>query len=306
MVNSFAELRNTNRQKNLDRLSQQLADASSSKKGFQDPRYWKCTVDAAGNGNAIIRFLPPSQGEDCPWVQIWSHGFKGPTGLYYIDKSLTTIGKNDPVGEYNSKLWAKGTEDSKQQARNQKRKLEFHSNILVIKDPGKPENEGKVFLFQYGKKIFDKINRLANPGIEGIPRVDAFDLVTGADFHLIQCKVDKWPNYDQSQFGPQRPLFVKGDTTEPDFDRMEKVWTTQYKLQPLIDPKEFSSYDVLLAKFNKVMGFNQLPPNDEDEKEPPFEPDMPEPSIDEIMKGSGGDEVDDVSQKYFQDIADRA
>ena len=108
-----------------------------------DPNLWKPTVDKVGNGYAVIRFLP-SEG-DVPWVRYWDHGFKGPTGKWYIEKSLTSIGQSDPLGELNSRLWNSGREKDRDQVRRQKRRLHYVTNILVVSDPSAPENEGKVF-----------------------------------------------------------------------------------------------------------------------------------------------------------------
>jgi hypothetical protein len=176
------------------------------KKSYDDDRIWKLTPDKAGNASAVIRFLPRTEGDELPFVKIFSHSFQGPTGKWYIENSLTTLGENDPVGELNSKLWNSGSEANKEVARKQKRKLSFIANIYVVSDPAKPENNGKVFLFKFGKKIFDKIMDKARPTFAEDQPVNVFDLWEGADFKLRMRKVDGYPNYDQSVFSDPSAL----------------------------------------------------------------------------------------------------
>jgi hypothetical protein len=244
---SFAQLKK-NRSKSLENLSQQLEKMTS--KGYSDPdkeKYWNITRDAAGNGFAIIRFLPATEGEDIPFIPIWDHAFKGPGG-WYIEKSLTTLKQDDPVSKYNGQLWNSGNEKDKEQARKQKRRLKYHSNILVIKDPANPENEGKVFLFAYGKKIFDKLNDMMNPQFEDETPVNPFDFWEGANFRLKIREVEGYPNYDKSEFDSPSALF------DGDDEKLEGVYAQIHRLQELHDPKNFKSYEELEARLHKALG----------------------------------------------------
>ncbi len=211
-----------------------------------DDRFWQPVVDKAGNGYAVIRFLPPSQNEEFPYVRIWNHGFQGPSGKWYIENSLTTIGQTDPVSELNTELWNSGSEANKEVARKQKRKLTYISNILIIKDPSNPENEGKVFLFKYGKKIFDKIKDLANPQFEDEKPVNIYDFDTGANFKLKIRNVEGYRNYDKSEFESPSPV-------SNDDDQLLKIWNSQHSLTQFLDPKHFKSYDELKKKLHMVL-----------------------------------------------------
>lgn len=246
MTMSFDALKK-NRSSSLDKLNNQLSQIAT--KSYSDPnegKFWKPTRDKAGNGFAIIRFLPPSAGEEMPFVRLWDHGFQGPTGLWYIENSLTTIGKDDPVSEFNSKLWNSGVEADKEQARKQKRRLKYVSNIYVVKDSGNPENDGKVFMYQFGKKIFDKLNDLMNPSFEDESPVNPFDFWEGANFRLKIRQFEGYPNYDKSEFDSPSPLFE-------DDDKLEGVWKQQHQLQELVDEKNFKSYGDLKAKLYRVL-----------------------------------------------------
>lgn len=250
MTTSFANLKRSS-QESLTKLTQELTKINNpTSKSSDDDRFWKPETDKAGNGSATIRFLPAPAGEDMPFVRVWDHGFQGPTGKWYIEKSLTTIGQNDPVAEYNSELWAVSDDDNsptRKQARAQKRRLHFISNILVIRDPANPANEGKVFLFQYGKKIFDKLNDLMNPQFEDEKAINPFDMWNGADFKLKIRKVEGYRNYDKSEFSPAAPI-------EGSDDELEAIWQKEHSLKSFVDPKNFKSYDELKAKLNGVLG----------------------------------------------------
>lgn len=245
----FAALKK-NRSKSLEKLTEQLEKIGS--KGYSDPnegKFWKPTRDSAGNGFAIIRFLPAPGDEDMPFIRIWDHGFQGPGG-WYIENSLTTINQDDPVSEFNSTLWNVSNDDEsaeRKQARKQKRRLKYISNIYVVKDSGNPDNEGKVFLFSYGKKIYDKLNDLMNPSFEDENPVNPFDLWDGANFRLKIRQFEGYANYDKSEFESASPLF-------DDDDKMEQVWKQSHSLQELLDPKNFKSYDELKAKLHRVLG----------------------------------------------------
>lgn len=237
---------------NLERLKKQI-DSYNNKlnttNSNDDERYWKAQVDKAGNGYAVIRFLPtpPVDGEDAyPWVREFSHGFKNEiTGKWYIEKSLTTLNLPDPVAELNYKLWATGTDANKELVRKQKRKLTYISNVLVISDPANPENEGKIFLFKYGKKIFDKIKEAMEPPFPDREAFDPFDLATGANFKLKIRKFEGYQNYDLSGF--DNPSKIKVDLTK------------LYSLQELVDPKNFKSYDQLKTQLERVLGNSVTP-----------------------------------------------
>ena len=250
---------------NLDRLTKEinkLNSPSESKKA--DERFWQPELDKSGNGTAVIRFLPVSSmdGEDkLPWIRLWNHGFKGPTGKWYIENSLTTLNQKDPVGELNSQLWNSSSDENspqRKQARDQKRRLTYISNIYVISDSKNPENEGKVFLFKYGKKIFDKITECMCPPFDeegrsqDHPKYDPtnafvpFDFWKGANFKLRIRTVDGYRNYDASSFDNPSPL--KKDDAE-----LEAIWNKQYSLQEFLAPSNFKSYDELKAKLNSVL-----------------------------------------------------
>jgi hypothetical protein len=235
-ANSFEKLN-----QELSKLNQNPAATSNGR----DDRVWSCQTDKAGNGYAVIRFLPAPQGEDVPFVRMFTHGFKGPGG-WYIENSLTTIGQQDPVSELNARLWNSGVESDKEIVRKQKRQLNYYSNIYVVKDPANPENEGKVFLFRYGKKIFDKLNDLMNPQFEDEEPVNPFDFWAGANFKLKIRKADGYSNYDKSEFESPGPL---GDD-----DELERIWKSQYSLTEVVSTKNFKSYDALKAKLDKVLG----------------------------------------------------
>jgi len=225
------------------------ANPESGQKSYEDTRFWKPERDKAGNATATIRFLARTEGDELPWVKLFSHGFKGPTGRWYIENSLTTIGQPDPVGELNSKLWNSTTDDqspARKQARDQKRKLSYISNILVINDPKHPENNGKVFLFKFGKKIFDKIMDKARPTFEDQDPVNVFDYWEGANFKLRIKMVDRFPNYDASEFEAVSPV------ADSDEEILEVV-NQQYKLSEFTDPKNFKSYDELKKKLEQVL-----------------------------------------------------
>ena len=242
-----------NLKRNRDQISKlvQAAEAvggSGESKYQPDERIWKPTVDKAGNGYAVIRFLPASEGAELPWVRYWDHGFKGPTGLWYIENSLTSIGQPDPVGELNSRLWNSGIESDKDKARTQKRRLHYVTNILVLQDPSNPQNEGKVFLYQFGKKIFDKIMDVMQPSFADETPVNPFDFWDGADFKLKIRNVEGYRNYDKSEFSSASALY------ESDESKLETVYNQLHNLSEYTDPKNYKSYDELKAKLMRVLG----------------------------------------------------
>ena len=211
-----------------------------------DDRFWRPELDKSGNGMALVRFLPAPEGEDLPWARSWNHGFQGPGG-WYIENSLTTLGQKDPVSEYNSQLWNSGIEANKEIARKQKRRLTYVSNVLVIKDPTNPQNEGQVRLYKYGKKIWDKLNDQMNPEFEDETPCNPFDLWEGANFKIKIRKIDGFSNYDKSEFETTTPL-------DDDDSKMEEVWKTEHSLSEFTDPKNFKSYPELKEKLDRVLG----------------------------------------------------
>ena len=233
MANSFAALKR-DRQETLTNLTSELEKTQTVQTSFEDDRLWKCERDKSGNGYAVIRFLPTAEGEDVPWVRVWNHGFQGPGG-WYIENSLTTLNQKDPVSEFNTALWNNGTEAGKEQARKQKRRLNYYSNVYVIKDPANPENEGQVKILRYGKKIFDKINDLMNPEFQDEDAVNPFDFWAGADFKMKIRMVEGFVNYDKSEFESASAL-LEGDDA-----KLEELWKTQYALTEFTDAKNFKS-----------------------------------------------------------------
>lgn len=225
---------------------EKIANPQSESKSFNDDRFWRLEGDKAGNGTATIRFLPRVEGDELPWVRIFSHGFQGPTGKWYIENSLTTLGEQDPVGELNTQLWNSGSEANKEIARKQKRRLSFTANVYIVSDPKHPENEGKVFLFKFGKKIFDKIMDKARPTYEDEKPVNVFDLWEGANFKLRMRKKDGYTNYDESTFMEPAPV-------SEDEDQLLKIVNSQHKLAEFLDRKNFKSYDELKKKLEQVL-----------------------------------------------------
>ena len=245
-----------------------------------DERFWKPEVDKSGNGYAVIRFLPAPDGEDMPWAKIWSHSFKGPGGQWYIENSLTTIGKDDPVGEMNRELWNSGRESDKATARTQKRKLSYYSNIYVVSDPAHPENEGRVFLYRYGKKIFDKLVEAMQPAFADETPLDPFNLWKGADFKVKIRKVDGYWNYDKSEFAAPATLAKLDD------DELEKIWKQSYSLAEFEAAKNFKSYEQLKARLSLVLG-----------KAPQRTAPVVDESEEEVAPANWGKEVTDFKAK---------
>ena len=242
---SFANLK---KQSKLGSLTAKLVKEVEklNTNGGSDERLWKLDVDKSGNGYAVIRFLPAPNGEDLPFVKLYSHAFQG-TGGWYIENSLTTLGQKDPVSEYNTQLWNNGTDAGKETARKQKRKLTYISNIYVVKDPANPENEGKVFLYKYGKKIFDKLTAAMQPEFEDEEAIDPFDFWQGANFKLKAKNVAGYRNYDSSEFAAVSPL-LKDD------EAMEGLWKKQYSLAELVASDQFKSYEDLKKRLDYVLG----------------------------------------------------
>ena len=282
--------------------------ANPQSNSYEDDRFWKLERDKAGNATAVIRFLPRIEGDELPWVKIFSHGFKGPTGKWYIENSLTTLGQNDPVGELNTKLWNSGSDANKEIARLQKRRLHFISNILVVSDPKHPENEGKVMLFKYGQKIFDMIMNKARPTFEDEKPVNVFDLFEGANFKIRMRTVESYPNYDQSAFAESTPV-------APSDEAIVTIANKQVKLGEFIEAKNFKSYEELKTKLDSVLsGDGQVPTAEQltneplSVAEPKSFPSAPPPNVGgmTITKAPEINEDDDDVMSFFQKIADEA
>lgn len=243
--NSLSDLRKA--RGNFDSLMKEVEKLDAPQQSRDDTNEWKPTVDQAGNGYAVIRFLPAPQGEDMPWAQLWNHGFQGPTGKWYIENSLTTLKQTDPVSELNSELWNSGPESNKDVARKQKRRLSYYSNILVVEDSGNPANNGKVFLYKFGKKIFDKIKDAMQPEFQDEKPMNPFDFWDGANFKLKIRQVEGYRNYDKSEFSSPSPV-------SSDDAVIEEIWKQQHSLAKITDPSNFKSYDELKKKLDFVLG----------------------------------------------------
>lgn len=295
MTFSFEDYNKT-RKNQFDKLSSQLTKQNSTSK--DDERFWKPDVDKAGNGYAVIRFLPCLPNEDYAWVQFFDHGFQGPGG-WYIEKSLTTLNQKDPVSEYNTQLWNSGLEENKDVARKQKRRLHFISNIYIVKDPSHPENEGKVFLYQYGKKIFDKINDQMTPEFQDEQAVNPFDLVEGCNFKMKIRQVEGYRNYDKSEF----------DSVSPLFEEESKYNDVLSKIRPLsvfLDPSEFKSYSELKARLHRVLGwdknaFEERAPKTERAED--FQSSAPKRSNTTEYTDSNVESEDDEGLDFFKKLA---
>ena len=286
---SFADLKK--KSGSFEKLQAELDKVNNPVTSFADDRFWKPELDKSGNGYAVIRFLPQPTGEDLPWVRIWSHAFKGPGG-WYIENSLTTQNKKDPVSEYNTELWNSGLESDKDTARKQKRILKYYSNILVVSDAKHPENEGKVFLFRFGKKIFDKLTEAMSPEFDDETALNPFDFWAGANFKLKVRKVDGFWNYDKSEFEAVSPLL---DTDEA----LETVYQSEYPLKPFHEDSNFKSYSELKEKMERTLGeavdnrtAEQVASDMDVTTEPPFDGGKP------ITSGGASD-----TMEYFEKLA---
>ena len=305
MTDTFAALKR-NKTEGFANLTSEInkLNSNQSQQNGPDDRFWKPEVDKAGNGYAVIRFLPETEGEDVPFVRMWDHGFQGPGG-WYIENSLTTLGQKDPVSEYNSMLWNSGIEANKDKVRKQKRRLSFISNIYVVSDSSNPQNEGKVFLYKYGKKIFDKLNEAMNPQFEDESPMNPFDLWEGANFKLKIRNVEGYRNYDKSEFDPAAPLL-------DDDSALEGIWKSENSLQEFINPSNFKTYEELQAKLNRVLGLEGAAPTSTAADTPVMEeapapvaprevaaapaPAAPAPEV-------ASDDDDDESLEFFKKLA---
>ena len=285
-----------NLMKEVDKISQ---PAGGERK--EDDRLWQPTVDKAGNGYAVIRFLPPPKGEELPWVRVWNHGFQGPTGKWYIENSLTTIGKPDPVSELNNELWNSGSEANKEIARKQKRRLAYVCNVLVVSDPANPQNEGTVKLYKFGKKIFDKIKDVMQPQFQDEEPLNPFDFWKGADFKIKIRQVEGYRNYDKSEF--DKPKAVSDDDAE-----IEKIWSGEHSLTEFLDAKHFKSYDELKKKLEQVLNASGTSARAESvDLDKPRAAPAATSSADRVQARAAAkpaiDEEDDDSLSYFSKLA---
>ncbi len=293
----------------LDKLRQAMESASPAqgdKKTYGDDTFWKPELDKSGNGYAVVRFLPTPEGDEMPWVSYFDHGFQGPGG-WYIEKSLTTIGKKDPVSEYNTSLWNTGIEANKEQARKQKRRLHYVSNIFVVSDPKNPDNEGKVFQYRYGKKIFEMLKEAISPAFEDESAINPFDLRgEGANFKIKIRKVDGYWNYDKSEFDSPTNLFE-------DEARLENIAMSTKSLSEIISHSKFKSYEELKEKLDRVLGLAGAVANStaesiaDDMEEVPWsgvnkETVAEEPVISSVETSSA--EEEDDAMDYFKKLAD--
>ena len=270
---SFSNLK---KQSSLGSLTAKLvSQVEKMNKGSNgvDDRLWKPEVDKAGNGYAVVRFLPAPDGEDLPWAKLYTHAFQGPGG-WFIENSLTTLGQKDPVSEYNSQLWNSCVDSDKEVARKQKRKLSYYSNVYVVKDPSNPANEGKVFLFRYGKKIFDKITAAMQPEFEDETPINPFDFWQGANFKIKIKKVAGYWNYDSSEFSAPEALLGGDD------DALEALWKQEHSLAEIVAPDQFKSYEDLKKRLDYVLGISGTPKRQDPEvmdEEVTYEPPAREP-----------------------------
>ena len=290
------------KQNSLDKLlgAVEKETAPQEKKSYVDERLWKPELDKTGNGYAVIRFLPAIKGEDLPWAKLWSHAFQGPTGQWYIENSLTTLGQNDPVSEMNSSYWNSGVESDKEIARRQKRKLQYYSNIYVVTDKKHPEHEGKVFLFRYGKKIFDKIMEAMQPAFEDETAINPYDFWQGANFLLKIRKVDGYWNYDKSEFAAPSVLF-------DDDDKLEEVWKKEYSLKDFTAPTNFKSYDELKTRLDMVLAGTTVVGNVTDVTtsfDEPVETVTVDTKEEPAPKVSVTDDDEEDTMSYFEKLAE--
>ncbi len=299
---SFSALKKNRGLDHINKLTSaanQMGGGSTEKKSYVDERFWKPTVDKAGNGYAVIRFLPAPNGEELPWVRYWDHGFKGPTGLWYIENSLTSIGQSDPVGELNSRLWNTGNESDKEKARLQKRRMHYVTNIYVVSDPSNPDNEGKIFLYQFGKKIFDKIMDVMQPSFADEKAINPFDFWEGANFKLKIRNVEGYRNYDKSEF--DSPSVLSEDEA-----KLEGIYQKQNSLQEFLDPKNFKTYAELKTKLGRVLGEEANSGTNTIEDEQKLGDPTPPPSVEPVTAEqiSSEEKKEDDTMSYFAKLAE--
>ena len=306
-MSNFSALKKSS--SDLSRLTKEIEKINTpqSNDREEDNRFWKLERDKSGNGSAVIRFLPAPavDGDDAlPWVRYFDHGFKGPTGKWYIENSLTTLNQKDPVSEHNSQLWNASSDDNswqRKQARDQKRRLHYVANIYVVSDPKNPQNEGKVFLFKFGKKIFDKLTLAMNPEFEGDAPMNPFDLWKGANFKLRTRTVAGYPNYDQSAWDASKPL-------SDDDSELERIWKSEHSLKEVVAPKNFKTYDELKKRLDEVLGASASPSSVNDQitdsvtsSKPTFDGPKARKSVEDTPPWNNSEDED---LDYFKGLAD--
>ena len=296
-------LDNIRSKNSLDKLLGAVASekAPTEKKSYTDERIWKGELDKSGNGYAVLRFLPAIHGEELPWVKMYSHAFQGPTGQWYIENSRTTINQKDPVSEYNSKLWNTGLESDKEIARKQKRKLSYYSNVYVVSDPKHPENEGKVFLYKYGKKIYDKLLAAMQPEFQDETPINPFDPFTGANFKLKIRKVDGYWNYDKSEFEATSKL-------SEDESKVEEICQKAYALSEFTNASNFKSYEELAKRMDIVLSGTTKVGNvqeslENEVKSPDSNPQKEAKSAPQVKAQDVVGSNDDDTMSYFEKLA---
>jgi hypothetical protein len=302
---SFANLKRSSKA-NFKSLADKMTQESKGS-SFSDDRIWTPDIDKSGSGFAIIRFLPEADGEDFPYVKTYTHGFKQ-GNKWFIENCPTTIGNPCPVCEANSELWNTEIKENQEIVRRRKRSLRYMSNIIVLSDSKRPENEGRVFLFSYGQKIFDKLMSAIKPEFDDEEPFNPFDLWGGAPFKLKIRQVEGFRNYDKSEFGDRGPLF-------DDDDAMAKVWESQYKLKEFLAPARFNPYEEIKKRFNAfIKGGTYTTPTpqnegDQNEDTPPWEPPAQEPRRQAARKdpapaseAAASDDDDDF--KMFRSLID--
>jgi hypothetical protein len=298
---SISAMRNQN---SLDKLLQQVQkdeSPSTEKKSYVDERLWKPQVDKAGNGYAVLRFLPAPEGEELPWVRVWNHAFQGPTGQWFIENSLTTLNQKDPVSEYNSQLWNSGVESDKEIARKQKRKLQYYANVYVVSDPTNPQNEGKVMLYRFGKKIFDKLMEAMQPEFPDETPINPFDFWEGANFMLKIRKVDGYWNYDKSGLDAKSAL----KSTD---EELEAIYKSQHSLAEFLAPSNFKSYDELKTRLDAVLTGKLTTGKTaaermQDEESTDFTPQFKSEPAPEPSTVAAASDDDDDAMSYFEKLA---
>ena len=304
--NTLSDLRS--QRGNFDNLMKEVEKISNPQSNFKkgDDREWKPTVDSAGNGYAVIRFLPLSkhaETTDVPWVRIFNHGFQGPGGKWYIENSLTTLNKADPVSELNTELWNSGVDANREIARKQKRRLNYWANILVVEDPANPANEGKVFIYKFGKKIFDKIQDVLKPEFQDEKPVNPFDFDEGANFKLKIRQVEGYRNYDKSEFSA--PSAIADDDA-----KIEAIWEQQHDLGSLVSPDQFKTYDELKAKLDMVLGTKTMPTAEaisaqtNDAEDDQFVEAVKQAAPAPVAPPVAEDDDEDDTLSYFKQLAD--
>lgn len=299
---SFANLKRN--KTDLSKLVEQAqsANGATTTRQSDDPRFWQPTRDKAGNGYAVIRFLPGLDADGTPWVRYWDHAFKGPSGQWYIEKSLTSIGQQDPLSELNSKMWNSGNESDKAVVRQRKRNLRYIANVLIVSDPSNPANEGQVKLYRFGKKIFDKLMDSMQPQFPDEKPVNPFDMWEGADFTIKIRKLDGYPNYDASSFKSASAI-SGGD------EQLEELYNKQHQSSEWTDPKSYKTYDELRSRLAKVLGESaprtvkeefalddEIPSFENRSASAPTNRSAPEPTI--PTAESSMDDDDDIMAKF--------